>query len=71
MQKEEMIKVENMEKATEEYNEEMYYRKMYDSAACLKGDVRVEDRELKKLTSDTARYDALKENIMIRVKGLC
>ena len=28
------------------------------------------DRELKKLTSDTARYDALKENIMIRVKGL-
>ena len=68
--KEEMIKAKNMEKATEEYIEGMYYRKMYDSAACLKGDVRVVDRELKKLTSDTARYDALKENVMIRVKGL-
>ena len=28
------------------------------------------DCELKKLTLDTARYDALKENIMIQVKGL-
>ena len=65
-----MIKANNMEKVTEEYIEGMYYRKMYDSAACLKGDVRVVDRELKKLTSDTARYDALKENVMIRVKGL-
>jgi hypothetical protein len=52
------------------YIEGMYYRKMYNSATCLKGDVRLVDRELKKLTSDTARYDALKENIMIRVKGL-
>ena len=31
--KEEMIKAKNMEKATEEYIEGMYYRKMYDSAA--------------------------------------
>ncbi len=68
--KEEMVKTKNMEKATEVYIEGMYYRKMYDSAACLKGDVRVIDRELKKITSDTARYDALKENIMIQVKGL-
>ena len=52
--KEEMIRAKNMEKATEEYIEGMYYHKMYDSAACLKGDVRVVDRELKKLTSDTA-----------------
>ncbi len=52
--KEEMIKTKNMEKATEEYIEGMYYRKMYDLAACLKGDVRVVDCELKKLTSDTA-----------------
>ncbi len=50
--KREMIKAKK--KATEEYIEGMYYRKMYDSAACLKGDVRVMDRELKKLTSDTA-----------------
>ena len=68
--KEEMIKANNLEKATEEYIEGMYYRKMYDSAACLKGDVRVVHCELKKLTSDTARYDALKENITIQVKGL-
>ncbi len=52
--KEEMINAKNMEKATEEYIEGMYYRKMNDSAACLKGDVRVVDRDLKKLTSDTA-----------------
>jgi hypothetical protein len=63
--KEEMIKEKNMEKATEEYIEGIYYRNMYDSAACLKGDMRVVDCELKKLTSDTAQYDALTENIMI------
>jgi hypothetical protein len=68
--KEEMIKTNNMEKAMEENIEGMYYRKMYDSATCLKGDVMALDCELKKLTSDTAQYDALKENIMIRVKGL-
>jgi hypothetical protein len=59
--KEEMIKTKNMKKATKEYTEGMYYRKMYDSAACLKVDVRAVDCELKKLISDTARYDALKE----------
>jgi hypothetical protein len=53
--KEEMIKAKNMKKATEEYIDGTYYLKMYDSAACLKGDVRVVDGELKKLTSDTAR----------------
>jgi hypothetical protein len=67
--KEEMIKAMNMEKATEEYIDGMYYLKMYDSAACLKGDLRVVDPVLKKLTSDTARYEALRENIMIQVKG--
>ncbi len=59
-----------MGKATEEYIEGMYYHKMYDSAACLKGDMRVVDRELKKATSDTACYEVLKENIMIQVKRL-
>ncbi len=48
--KEEMIKKKNMEKATEEYIEGMYYRKMYNSEACWKGNVRVIDHELKKLT---------------------
>ncbi len=52
--KEEMIKTKNMEKALEEYIEGMYYCKMYNSAAYLKGDVRAVNHELKKLTSDTA-----------------
>jgi hypothetical protein len=67
--KEKIIEAMNMEKATEEYINGMYYLKMYNSVACLKGDVRVVDRELKKLTSDTALYEALKENMMIRVMG--
>jgi hypothetical protein len=68
-EKEEMIKAKNMEKATEELIEAMYYYTMYSSAACWKDNVRIVDSELKKITSKTARYDALKENIMIRVKG--
>jgi hypothetical protein len=61
----EMIKTNNMMKATKEYIEGVYYHKMYDSATCLKGDVMAVDHELMKLTSDTARYDAFKEYIMI------
>ena len=68
-EKEEMIKAKNMEKATEELIEAMYYYTMYSLAACWKDNVRIVDSELKKITSETARYDALKENIMIRVKG--
>jgi hypothetical protein len=68
-EKEEMIKAKNMEKATEELIEAMYYYTMYSSAACWKDNVRIANSELKKITSKTARYDALKENIMIRVKG--
>jgi hypothetical protein len=68
-EKEEMIKAKNMEKATEELIEAMYYYAMYSLAACWKDNVRIDDSELKKITSETARYDALKENIMIQVKG--
>ena len=42
---------------------------MYFSPACWKDDHRYVTRELRKLTSESAKYHALKENIMIRVKG--
>jgi hypothetical protein len=54
-----------MKKATEEFIKATYYCTMYNLAACWKGNVRMVDSE----SSETARYDALKENIMIRVKG--
>ena len=67
--KEDIKKEKNMEKATELYIEAIYYFRMYDSLACWKGSVKRVDEGLKRLTSETARYEALKENIMMRVKG--
>ena len=67
--KEELAKQKNMENATEAYIEGLYYRAMYDSEACAKGDVKRVNEILNKLTSDTAKYNFLKENIKIRVKG--
>ena len=58
-----------MENATEEYIEGLYYHRMYFSPGCWKDDHRYVTRELRKLTSESAKYHALKENIMIRVKG--
>ena len=58
-----------MEKATEEHIEAVYYHRMYQSNACWKTKQSV-NRELKKLSSDTARLNALKENITMRGKGL-
>ena len=44
---------------------------MYFSPACWKTDLKVVAKELKKLTSETMKYSALKEkNITIRVKGM-
>jgi hypothetical protein len=68
--KEELIKEKNLERAIEEYIDALYYYQMYFSPACWKGDPKIVATELKKLTSETMRYSALKENIMIRVKGL-
>ncbi len=58
-----------MERGKEENIDALYYHWMYDSPACWKNDVRVVTNELKKLTSKSTKYAALKENIMIRVKG--
>ena len=68
--KEELIKEKGLEKATEEYIDTLYYYQMYFSAACGKTDPKIVATELKKLTSENMRYSALKENIMIRVKGM-
>ena len=42
---------------------------MYDSMDLRKGSASRVNEGLKKLTTKTAKYDSLKENIMIRVKG--
>ena len=55
---------------TEEYIDALYYYQMYFLAACWKTDPKIVATELKKLTSENMRYSALKENIMIRVKGM-
>jgi hypothetical protein len=70
LEKEEIAKRLSIEKQqTEQFIEAEYYLKMYDSAACWKGNKRTVMSELKKLSSDSAKYCALKENISIRVKG--
>ena len=68
--KEELIKEKNLERASKEHIDALYYYQMYFSPPCWKGDPKIVATELKKLTSETMRYSALKENIMIRVKGL-
>ena len=68
-EKEEMFKERNLENATEDFIEALYYHQMYFSPACWKVDPRCVARELRKLSSESAKYHALKENIMIRVKG--
>eukprot|EP00956_Cyclotella_meneghiniana_P021742 scaffold40045_cov23-Cyclotella_meneghiniana.AAC.1 len=68
--KEELIRQKNDKQVTEAYIDALYYHKMYNSAACWKGDSRVISHELKKLTSNTAKYIAIKENIHMHVKGM-
>lgn len=68
--KEELIKEKYDKKMMESYIDAMYYYKMYHSSACWKGDPKIVTRELKKLSSDFAKYTAIKENIRMRVQGL-
>ena len=68
--KEDMVKAKTLEKTTEDYIEALYYYKMYNSPACWKGDPKVVAKELKKLGSETAKRNALKENIKMRSWGL-
>ena len=57
-----------MDKATESYIDAIYYHEMYKSVARWKTISEVK-RELKKLKSKTAKLNALKENIRMRVIG--
>jgi hypothetical protein len=56
-------------KATEKTIERTFFRKLYDSKYCTKGDPKVVAQTLKKLKLDSAKRDALKNNIYIRTKG--
>ena len=67
--KEELAKEKNMAKATDDYIEAMYLIRMYDSEACLKDDPKNVKKLLKRLKTKKAKYDALKSNILMRVKG--
>ena len=66
--KAELQKKKCMEKSTEEYIEATYYFDMYKFPAGWKS-IEEMTQGLKELTSKTARLEALKENIRIRVKG--
>ena len=56
-------------KAAEKTIERTFFRKLYNSKYCMKGDPKVVAQTLKKLNSDSAKRDALKNNIYIRTKG--
>ena len=63
-----MIK-KRLDGATKSYIDKLHYREMHDSAACWKT-CRQVDAELKKLKSESARREALKDQIRMRVLGL-
>ena len=56
-------------KAAEKTIERTFFRKLYDSEYCMKGDPKVVTLKLKKLKSESAKRDALKNNIYILTKG--
>ena len=67
--KQQLMEDTQMKKAQEGLIDALYYHDMFGSAACWMN-ARQIDTELRKLTSNTAKIDALKENIRIRVIGL-
>jgi hypothetical protein len=56
-------------KAAEKKIERTLFRELYDSEYCMKGDPKVVAQKLKQLTLESAKRDALKNNIYIRTKG--
>lgn len=67
--KTELLKKKGLMKATAEYAEAVFYHDLYSSAACWKGDPSIVSHNIEKLTTKKSKYDALKTNILIRVKG--
>ena len=68
-EKEELAKQKNMEKATDEYIEAAYLIKMYHSDAGIKDDPKNVTKIINDLPTKTAKYDALKQNILMRSQG--
>jgi len=68
--KEEMIEKKSLEKAEEALIEASYYWDMYFSDVCWKGKQSIVKTMLAQLRSESAKVEALKENIRMRVLGL-
>ncbi len=68
--KEEMIEKKSLDKAKEELVEASYYWEMYNSDVCWKGQQRIVGKMLGRLKSESAKLEAMKENIRMRVIGL-
>ena len=66
--KDELAKEKSLEKASEEHVEAYYYHKMYHFPACWRSEEEV-DTELEKIKTKADKLYAVKENILIRVKG--
>jgi hypothetical protein len=67
--KEELAGEKGREKASEKYIDALYYHEMWGSAACWNTMQKV-DSEYAKLGSKSAKLEAVKEQIRIRVDGL-
>jgi hypothetical protein len=67
--KKETLLKNKLDGATKAYVNKLHYHKMYDSAACWRTCNRV-DHELKAITSQNAKWEALKDQIRMRVLGL-
>ena len=65
----EALKKKNLISAKKKYMESLTYREMYESAACWKTKEQVESKYAK-LTSETSKRDAMKNQIKMRVLGL-
>jgi hypothetical protein len=68
--KEEMIEKKSLEKAKEDLVEASYYWEMYHSEVCWKGKQSIVQKMLGRLKSESAKLEALKENIRMHVIGL-
>jgi hypothetical protein len=69
--KEEMIKRKSLEKAKEGLVEASNNWEMYHSDVCWKGKHSLVHKMLGRLKSESAKLEALKENIRMQVVGLC
>eukprot|EP00957_Ditylum_brightwellii_P036204 2743163-Ditylum_brightwellii.AAC.2 len=67
--KEELVREHDLDSATKEYIDALYYFGIYGTEACWKTTAII-DTEVNKLTSKTAKLRALNENIRIQIVGL-